>query len=64
MHKCMNTYENSMGMHPTRLNIMGKIQCWSKAAALKKTLGSFPNSESALYIHVIATLESNESDDK
>jgi len=52
-----------MDMHLTRLNIMGKIQCWSKAAALKKTLGSFPNPERALYIHVIGTLESNESDD-
>lgn len=63
MRKCMNTCENSMDMHLTRLNIMGKIQCWSKAAALKKTLGSFPNPERALYIHVIGTLESNESDD-
>jgi hypothetical protein len=43
---------------------MEKIQCWSKAAALKKTLGSFPNPERALYIHVIVTLESNESDDE
>jgi hypothetical protein len=60
----MNTCEISMDMHPTRLNITGKIQCWSKDAALKKTLESFPNPEHALYIHVIGTLESNESDDK
>lgn len=51
-------------MHPTRLNITGKIQCWSKTAALKKTLESFPNPACALYIHVIGTLEGNESDDK
>jgi hypothetical protein len=60
----MNTCENSMDMHLTRLNITGKIQCWSQTAALKKTLGSFPNPEHALYIHVIRTMESNESDDK
>jgi len=53
-----------MDMHATRMNITGKIQCWSKAAALKRTLGSFPNPERALYIHVIRTLESNERDDK
>ena len=64
MHTCMNTCENSKDMHPTRLNITGKIQCWSKTAALKKTIGSFPNPEHALYIHVIRTMGSNESDDK
>jgi hypothetical protein len=53
-----------MDMHPKRMNITGKIQCWSKAAALKKTFGSFHNPERALYIHVIGTVESNESDDK
>jgi len=64
VHKCMNRCENSTDMHPTRLNITGKIQCWSKTAALKKTLESFPNPACALYIHVIGTLEGNESDDK
>lgn len=51
-------------MHPTRMNTTGKIQCWSKAAALKKTLGTFHNPERALYIHVTRIVKSNESDDK
>jgi hypothetical protein len=60
----MNTRENSMDMHPTRMNTTGKIQCWSKTAALKKTLGTFHNPERALYIHVTRIVKSNESDDK